>query len=174
MNSYSGGENMISMVVAMSQNRVIGKLGKMPWNIPEDLQYFKRLTTGHTVIMGRKTFESIGRPLPNRLNVVLTQNEAYKAEGCVIVHSIEEVLEKYHKSEEELFIIGGSTLYKAFMPYATKLYITLIEKEFEGDTFFPCFPLRSEVAEGFVCMKETRASQSHDLIYKFTEWERII
>ena len=165
---------MISMVVAMSQNRVIGKSGKMPWHIPEDLQYFKALTTGHTVIMGRKTFESIGRPLPNRLNVVLTHDEAYEADGCEVAHSIEEVIRKYHKKEEELFIIGGSTLYKAFMPYATKLYITLIEKYFEGDTFFPMFPLIGEEGKGFVCSKEILANQSYDFTYKFTQWERII
>lgn len=164
---------MISMVVAMSRNRVIGKAGKMPWNIPEDLQYFKALTTGHTVIMGRKTFESIGRPLPNRLNVVLTQDENYEAKGCHIVHSIEEIMEKYYNEEEELFIIGGSTLYSAFMSYATKIYMTLIEAEVNGDTYFPSFPLGNEGKDGFVCTKETAAKQAFEFTYKFTQWERM-
>lgn len=164
---------MISMIVAMSQNRVIGKSGKMPWNIPEDLQYFKALTTGHTIIMGRKTFESIGRPLPNRVNVVLTQDENYKAKGCHIVHSIEEIMEKYYNEEEELFIIGGSTLYSAFMPYATRIYITLIEAVVEGDTYFPSLPIGSEDKDGFVCTKEIAAKQACEFKYTFTQWERI-
>nr|WP_307992612.1 dihydrofolate reductase [uncultured Niameybacter sp.] len=164
---------MISMIVAMSQNRVIGKLGKMPWNIAEDLQYFKALTTGHTIIMGRKTFESIGRPLPNRLNVVLTQDENYRAKGCHIVHSIEEIMEKYYNEDEELFIIGGSTLYSAFMPYAKRLYITLIEAVVEGDTYFPSFPIGSEDKDGFVCTKEIAAKQSCEFKYTFTQWERM-
>ena len=164
---------MISMIVAMSQNRVIGKLGKMPWNIAEDLQYFKALTTGHTIIMGRKTFESIGRPLPNRVNVVLTQDENYEAKGCHIVHSIEEIMEKYYNEEEELFIIGGSTLYSAFMSYATKIYMTLIEAEVNGDTYFPPFPLGKEGKDRFVCTKETAAKQAFEFTYKFTQWERM-
>lgn len=164
---------MISMVVAMSINRVIGKSGRMPWHIPEDLQYFKALTTGHTVIMGRKTFESIGKPLPNRLNVILTHDPYYKAEGCHIVHSIEEIRKKYDYEDEEIFIIGGSTLYSAFMPYAQKLYITLIETIVEGDTYFPLFPLEKEDKNEFICTKEKSVNQTNEFTYKFTEWERI-
>lgn len=163
---------MISMIVAMSRNGVIGKDGSMPWHIPEDLQYFKTLTTGHTLIMGRKTFESIGRALPNRLNVVLTKDPDYKAPGCQLVHSVEEVIKGYASEEKELFIIGGSTLYRAFMPYAKKLYITRIEATIEGDTYFPTFPTVGTAQNGFVCKKESPYYRFNGLTYQFTEWEK--
>lgn len=132
----------ISMIAAMDKNRVIGKDNKMPWHLPKELQYVRKLTMGKSIIMGRKNFESIveaiGKPLDGRRNIVMTTDTSYKAEGCEVVHSIEEVLELC-KDEKEIFIFGGEQIYKLFMPLAEKLYITKIKYEFEGDTYFPEF-----------------------------------
>jgi dihydrofolate reductase len=125
----------ISYIFAMDRNRVIGKDNQLPWRIPADLKFFKETTMGHTIVMGRKTYESIGKPLPGRTNVIMTQNPDYKVEGCEIVHTIEELLERY--GEEEIIVTGGSELFRLFMPYVSKMYITSIEHEFEGDTWFP-------------------------------------
>ena len=125
---------MISIIVAIDKNRVIGKDNKMPWRLPADLAYFKKMTLGHTVVMGRKTFESIGKPLPDRENWIITRDKNYCVEGCRMFNSPEEVVKS--GIEEELFIIGGSEIYSAFFPLADKLYITFIEDSFEGDTFF--------------------------------------
>jgi len=127
---------MISIIVAMDRNRVIGKNNGMPWRLPADLAYFRKVTLGNTVVMGRKTFESIGKPLDGRKNVVLTRDRQYSKKGCLVVHSVEEAL-KIIKDEKDCFIIGGATIYSAFLPYAQKLYITYIDHEFEGDTYFP-------------------------------------
>lgn len=126
---------MISMMVAIGKNRVIGRNNKLPWHLPADLAYFKKTTTGHTVIMGRKTFESIGKPLPNRRNVVITRNKDYKAEECIVCHTIEEAQRLC--SNEEAFVIGGADIFSEFLPFADRLYITFIEEAFEGDIFFP-------------------------------------
>jgi dihydrofolate reductase len=127
---------MISFVVAMDQERVIGKENQLPWHLPADLAYFKRVTTGHTIVMGRKTYESIGRPLPKRRNVVLTRDRQYEAEGCEVVHSIEEVL-NIVKQDEECFVIGGTEVFMLFWDHVDRLYVTYIDETFEGDTFFP-------------------------------------
>lgn len=126
---------MISLIVAMGQNRVIGLRNKMPWHLPADLAYFKKMTTGHSVIMGRKTFQSIGRPLPNRTNIILTRDKSFAAEGCKVIYSITEAIELAKK--EDLFVIGGADIYQQFLPYVDQVYITQIHEEFEGDTFFP-------------------------------------
>ncbi|HET7627236.1 MAG TPA: dihydrofolate reductase [Bacillales bacterium] len=127
---------MISFLFAMGKNHVIGKDNAMPWHLPADLAYFKKLTVGHSVIMGRKTFESIGQALPDRRNIVVTTNETFKAEGCEIVHSVREALDLVN-GEDEAFVIGGAKLFEAFYPYADRLYVTAIDESFEGDTFFP-------------------------------------
>jgi len=126
------------MIVAMAKNYVIGKDNQLIWHLPEDLKRFKKLTTGHTIIMGRKTFESLGRILPNRRHVILCHDMAMKIENenIEILEDIS-MLEKYIQSEEEHFVIGGATIYRLLMPYANKLYITKIEEEFEGDVYFP-------------------------------------
>lgn len=129
---------MLSSIFAMGKNRVIGRDNQLPWRLPEDLKYFRRITTGHAVIMGRKTHESIGKPLPNRRNIVLTTQTNYQADGCEIAHSIEEVLALVD-SKEEAFIIGGAEIYKLLLPYTNKMYITQIHQEFKGDAFFPTF-----------------------------------
>ncbi len=128
----------ISLIAAHGKNLEIGKNNKLLWNLPEDLKRFRELTKNHTVVMGSKTFKSIGRLLPDRVNIVLSQNKDYKAEGCAVVHSTEEALEKAKKLEQsEIFIIGGGSIYKQFLPIADKLYITVVDKEYDADTFFP-------------------------------------
>lgn len=126
----------ISIIVAMDKNRLIGKNGVLPWYLPNDLAYFRKVTMGHTIVMGRKTYESIGKPLDGRKNIVLTTNRRFKANGVEVAYSIKEVLSKVNK-DEEVFIIGGGEIYKQFLSFADKLYITKIEHEFKGDTYFP-------------------------------------
>jgi dihydrofolate reductase len=129
---------MISLIVATAKNRVIGKDNRMPWRLPADMAYFKQTTMGHPVVMGRKTYESIGKQLSGRRNIILTRDPDFRAEGCEICHSIEAVLAVARSGEEqEFFIIGGDSVYSALFPFADRLYLTLIEKDFEGDAFFP-------------------------------------
>ncbi len=125
-----------SFVVAVAKNNVIGKDNTLPWHLPADLRFFKNLTTGHHIIMGRKTFDSFGKPLPNRTSVVITRQKDYRPEGCIVVHSIEEAI-KVAAVEKEIFIIGGAEIFKQTMPIADRIYLTRIDQEFEGDTFFP-------------------------------------
>lgn len=129
---------MLSIIVAVAEKNVIGKDNKLIWHLPEDLKRFKRLTTDHTIIMGRKTFESLGRVLPNRKHVILCNDMKMNVEdeNVEILEDIS-MLDKYINSEEENFIIGGATIYKLLMPYAKKLYLTKIYEEFEGDVYFP-------------------------------------
>ena len=128
---------MLSIIVAKAKNNIIGKSNEIIWNIPDDMKRFKTLTTGHTVIMGRKTFESIGKPLENRINVILTRNEDFYVEGnnVRIAHSIDD-LKEYINSDENVFVIGGATVFSELMPYVKVLYVTEIDKDFEGDTLF--------------------------------------
>lgn len=129
---------MISFILAMDKNRGIGVDNKLPWRLPEDLKYFKRVTMGAPVVMGRKTFESIGnKPLPGRPNIVVTRDRSYEAPaGAQAVHAAEEVLSQYSK-EQELFVIGGTEIFRLFMPYADRMYITEINEQFPADTHFP-------------------------------------
>lgn len=131
----------ISIIVAMSRNRVIGKNNKIPWNLPEDRWHFRDLTKGHVVIMGRKTHESIGGPLGGRTNVILTREETYRPSGCWTVSSISEAIVAFQLFEfawgEEVFCIGGAQTYKLFLPLTSRIYATIIDKDFPGDTFFP-------------------------------------
>ncbi len=129
---------MLSIIVAKASNNIIGKDNKLIWHIADDLKRFKKLTTGHTIIMGRKTFESLGRVLPNRYHIVLSRNKDFSIENenVKIIPDIS-FLDEYIKDNEEHFVIGGASIYKLLMPYVQKMYITEIEKEFEGDTSFP-------------------------------------
>jgi dihydrofolate reductase len=133
----------ISIIAAIGKNRVLGKNNKLLWHIPEDLRRFKNLTSGHPVIMGRKTYESIfamlGKPLPNRTNIVVTHLDYPAPEGVIVSHSLPEALSraKDSKGSEEIFIIGGGQIYEAALPFTDRLYLTLIDDEQEGDTFFP-------------------------------------
>ncbi len=129
---------MLSIIVAKARNNIIGKENKIVWNLPADLKHFKELTTGHTIIMGRKTFESLGRVLPNRKHIVFSQNPDFKVEdeNVSVVHSMLEIQE-YIENEQENFVIGGAMIYNLLMPHISKMYVTEIDKEFEGDSFFP-------------------------------------
>ena len=127
----------ITLVAAIASNNVIGKENSLPWNIPEDLKRFKQMTSGNTILMGRKTFDSIGRPLPNRQNIVMTKDENFKKEGIKVINDFDEALELIKESNEDIFVIGGSKIYELFEPVANSLAITRILKDFEGDAFFP-------------------------------------
>ncbi|HGY9592967.1 type 3 dihydrofolate reductase [Vibrio campbellii] len=127
---------IISMIAAMADNRIIGKDNQMPWHLPADFAWFKRCTMGKPVVMGRKTYESIGRPLPGRLNIVISRDASLSIEGVTTVTSIEQALEVAGEVEE-VMIIGGGAIYAACLPMANKLYVTHIEAEIEGDTQFP-------------------------------------
>jgi len=129
----------IHLISAIGQgNRVIGKDGKIPWQISADFKHFKALTTGHPIIMGRKTFESIGKPLPDRTNIILSR-ESTKIDGCMVCPSIEIALDEAKKSPggEDIFVIGGGTVYKEFLPFTDILNLTIVHGNFDGDTFFP-------------------------------------
>ena len=129
---------MISIIVAMDTNRVIGKDNQMPWHMPADLRHFKEMTMGKPIVMGRKTYDSIGRPLPGRRNVIITRQQDLKIEGVEIVHSLPEAL-KLLTAEPEIMIIGGGQVFNEALPLATRLYFTIIEHEFAGDTYFPAW-----------------------------------
>ncbi|MDQ0228870.1 dihydrofolate reductase [Metabacillus malikii] len=128
---------MISLLVAMDNHRLIGRDNKLPWHLPKDLAYFKRVTMNRKIVMGRKTFESIGKPLPGRDNYVLTRDKSLVIEGCTILHSISEICELSAGTDEEIFVIGGAEIFEEILPISERLYITHIYHQFEGDTFFP-------------------------------------
>ena len=128
----------ISLIAAMSRNRVIGKAGQLPWHLPGDLAFFKKMTRGKPIIMGRKTCQSLGRPLPGRKNIVLTRDPGFVAEGFVLVADPEAALAAAAPAEE-VMICGGSSIYALFLPRAHRLILTLVDAEVEGDTFFPEF-----------------------------------
>ncbi len=129
----------LSLIAARSRNGFIGLKGGLPWNVPEDLAFFKRTTIGHAVIMGRKTYEEVRRPLPKRTNIVVTRNPGYEAPGCIVVSSLEEALLKVPEDDDEPFVIGGAELYRLALPVADRLYLTEIDRDVEGDTSFPPF-----------------------------------
>lgn len=128
---------VISLIVAHDLNKVIGVNNEMPWHIPEELGYFKKMTMGKALIMGRKTYESIGRPLPGRKSIVVTRNQGYSVEGVTVVHDFEEAIEIAKQYADEVMVIGGSEIFSLSLNFADRLYITLIDNKFEGDTFFP-------------------------------------
>lgn len=127
---------IISLIAAMAKDRVIGKDNQMPWHLPADFAWFKRCTMGKPIIMGRKTFDSIGRALPGRLNIVISRDKALTIEGVTVVASIEQAIERV-QGEQEVMIIGGGSIYQACLAKADKLYLTFIDAEIEGDTRFP-------------------------------------
>ena len=126
----------ISVIAAMSENRVIGRDGALPWHLPTDLARFKSITIGHSVIMGRKTFESVGQPLPKRRTIVITRNYDYQAAGVFIAHSLDEALD-LAAHEDEIFILGGEAVYQIALPRADRLYLTIVHATIQGDTYFP-------------------------------------
>jgi dihydrofolate reductase len=144
---------MLSLIVAMAKNRVIGHENKMPWHLPAELAYFKRITTGHPIIMGRKTFESIGRPLPGRRNIVVSRNTSFHAPGVEVSNSLENALALCTKDNP--FVIGGASLYAEALTLAQRLYITEINADLVGDTFFP--PINDSLWK-----EESREARSKD------------
>ena len=155
----------ISIIAAVGKDREIGKNNQLLWHIPEDLKHFKEITKNHAVIMGQKTFESIGRPLPNRLNVVLSKDDI-KIDGCEIAHSIDEAIEVGSKENNEIFIIGGGLVYAQAIGLADKLYLTLVDANFDADVFFPEYG-------DFTLVKDEPWQNCAEYKFKFTEWERI-
>jgi dihydrofolate reductase len=127
----------ISLIVAMASNRVIGLNNKMPWHLSADLKKFKKITMGSPILMGRKTHESIGKPLPGRANIIISRNLDYRQDGCFVFNDLKTALDQTCTNAEEIFVIGGSDIYEAILPMADAIYLTLINKVFEGDTFFP-------------------------------------
>ncbi len=158
----------ISIIVALSKNKVIGKNNKLIWHLPQDLKRFKKLTLNHVVIMGRKTFESIGKALPNRTNIVITRNKLYKTPNnkVIICDSLKKALQVGKKHEKkELFIIGGGQIYSQAIDFADKLYLTVINKKFKGDVFFPDFSKFKKVVF-------RKKNSFKDFTYEFLELER--
>ena len=160
---------IISLIVAMAQNRAIGINNKMPWHLSADLKRFKKLTSGHAVIMGRKTFESLPNgPLPNRRNIIISETLNPVPKGCEKAESISEAL-KLTKQETEVFVIGGGTVYEQFIPLADKLYLTVIEADFEADTYFPIINYKEwELVEKEVMDNDLQ----HEFVYRFETYEK--
>jgi dihydrofolate reductase len=158
----------LSLIAAMDRNGLIGAGGGLPWHLPADLAHFKRLTVGKPIIMGRRTFESIGRPLPQRDNIVVTRNRDFLAEGCTVVHRLIDAIEAAGDATEAM-IIGGESLYAEALPLAGRLYLTLIDAEFQGDTRFPAFE-RSEWRE--VASEERPADEANPYDMRFVILDR--
>lgn len=159
----------LSIIVATSENNVIGNNNSLIWHLSADLKRFKKLTTGHTIIMGRKTFESIGRALPNRRNVVISRNPDFQAIGCEVVKSIDEAL-RCVENEEEVFIIGGGTIYREMWDRVDRLYITLVHAVVEGDTMIPAV---DESRWKVVAREDFPAGEKDDYDYSFVDYHRI-
>lgn len=157
----------VVLIAAMAENRVIGVEGRLPWKLPEDLKRFKRLTMGHAIIMGRKTWDSLGRPLPGRENVVVTRQKAFAAPGATVVHSLDEALAHVRaRGETEAYVIGGGELYTQALPLADRLELTLVHGTFDGDTRFP------EYDAGAWREVSREEGQSEGFRFAFVTWER--
>lgn len=157
----------VSAIVAMGTNRAIGLEGALPWRLPEDLRRFKRLTLGHTLVVGRKTYESIGRPLPGRRMVVLTRQPGWSAEGVQVARSLEEALE-LAAGDEEVFIAGGAEVYREALPRVQRLYLTVLERDYRGDTFFP----EVDLSAWRLVEREQHPASGELPAYAFLTWER--
>ncbi len=160
----------LSLIVAMDENRLIGASNQLPWRLPADLRYFKHTTMGKPIVMGRKTYQSIGKALPGRRNIVVTRNPSFHAEGCEVVHDIDAAIALCADSEE-IMLIGGATLYEQTLPRATRLYITLIHHVFDGDTWFPEIDAKAWQVE-----KREDFDPDHDnpYAYSFITFRRVI
>lgn len=160
---------MISYIFAMDEERAIGKNNDLPWHLPADFKFFKDTTKHHTIVMGRKTFDSLGKkPLPHRRNIIVTRNKGYEAEGCEVVHTIDEAKALFNP-DEETFVIGGTELFKLFMDDADRMYITRIEGVFNGDTFFPEVP---EEEWTLVSSREGVVDEKNKYKHKYEVYDR--
>lgn len=157
---------MISLMVAHDPNRVIGKDNQLPWHIPEDLAYFKKHTVGKGIVMGRNTYESIGRPLPKRRNIVVTRNKELEIDGADVVHNLEDAVKLAEEFHEEVMIIGGEQIFRTILPDADRLYVTLINKAFDGDTFFP------EYGDEWKLVSESEEMESGGIPFSYLVYER--
>ncbi len=167
-----GDKLMISFIVAMDKNNVIGikNDNKMPWHLPKDLQFFKEQTTGHTIIMGRKTFESVNKKFPGRTNIVITTQKDWSHEGVITAGSLEEALEKAKATNcKELFVIGGGEIFKQAMDMADKIYMTRVNADLDGDTFFPAI---DENKFEMVRNVEHEQDTKHLYSYSFQTWKK--
>ena len=162
---------MISLIAAIGKNNELGKGNDLLWKLPADQKHFREITTLHTVVMGRKTFESIGRPLPNRRNIVISRDVKYKKEGVEIVHSLSEALDLFPNKNEEVFIIGGAQIYKEVMPIADKLYITHIQAEDRNADVF--FPEIIPVVWNEISHEKHDPDEKNLIAYTFSVYERI-
>ncbi|GAB4004236.1 type 3 dihydrofolate reductase [Spirosoma migulaei] len=163
----------ISLISAVADNGVIGLNNDMPWHLPDDFAFFKRKTSHHPIIMGRKSLEALGKPLPNRTNIVITRNPDFTAESVTVVHTLDDAIDKARKADratDEIFVIGGAEIYKLALPIATTLYLTEIHQTFEGDTYFPAFN-KSEWQE--VSRRLHPADERHAVAFDFVEYERV-
>jgi len=159
----------LSLIVAMATNRTIGINKQMPWHLSADLKQFKKITMGHPIIMGRKTFESIGRPLPGRQNIVISRDINYQQEGCLVFNDLDAAVQ-HCADQEEVFVIGGATLYAVTLERADRLYITQINQAFEGDTWFP----EIDAADWReVTREDINDDASVDFKYSFISYDRI-
>lgn len=159
----------LSIIVAMSENRVIGRDNQLPWHLPADLKRFKQLTTGHAVIMGRKTFDSIGKPLPNRRNIIVTRDRDFRAGGIDIAHSLDEAI-ALARHEEEVFIAGGAEIFREAASGADRIYLTLVHANVEGDVFFPDIDWNE-----WTLVEDERheADEAHAYAMSFRRYERV-
>lgn len=157
---------MLSLIAALARNHTVGIANHLPWHLSDDLKYFKATTSGHPIIMGRKTYDSIGRPLPGRHNIVVTRDRNWKADGVTVVHSIAEAVAAAGEVDE-VFLIGGASLYAEALPLADRLYLTEIDADFDGDAFFPDWP-RAQFRE---LRRDTR--QGEDFAYSFVVYEKL-
>jgi len=161
----------IKLICAISKNNVIGNENKLPWNIPEDLKRFKELTSNNWIVMGRKTFDSIGRPLPNRKNIVLSKNKNLRIDSVEVFNSPKEVIESYknNSDQKDLFIIGGTYVYELFLEYSEYLFITHIDKEYSGDAFFP----KIDWNEWKLISEESRYDDDEKVNFYFRDYKKI-
>jgi len=162
---------IISLIAAIGKNRAIGKANQLLWDLPNDLKHFREITFGKPVIMGQRTFESIGRPLPGRKNIVLSQNAGFHPEGCSVAKDIDTALSLAQDSgQDEIFIIGGGMVYASFLPFAHRMYLTLVDASPEGDTYFPEWnPAEWKVASS----EDHLADERNSLGHTFVTYERI-
>ncbi|HEY0590801.1 MAG TPA: dihydrofolate reductase [Thermoanaerobaculia bacterium] len=160
----------VTLIAAIARNRVIGKDGDLPWRLPADMKHFKRTTVGHPLIMGRRTFESFGRPLPDRTNIVVTRRPHYRPEGAVVAASLDAAMKLARAEDEEIFIGGGEEVFRHFLPTADRMILTWIDEEFEGDTFFPEFDEREWRV---VSREDHEPDEKNEYRYSFVVYERI-
>jgi dihydrofolate reductase len=159
---------LISQVVAMAENRVIGRDNALPWHLPADLAHFKRVTMGKPIVMGRKAFEAIGRPLPGRHNIVMTRNPSYTASGCSVVHSLEQAIAAAG-AVEEIAVIGGEDIYQLFLPITDLIHLTVVHTELDGDTWYPAL---DESAWRTISQDERPADDKNPYRMTFTQLRR--